>query len=143
MKEEFKYNLTSYLITHNRKQIILSFIIFIGLIIFVFLSFKYTIYNIEKTNAKTICNQEECTINFYHYGISKEDYQFIKIKDKKYEIIASSFSEPTLDNTNTIIQEVTLKLQNYKGINNEIVEIKVYKNKEKKKKKIMDIIVER
>lgn len=142
MKSELKYNLIKYLETNNKKQIMLSILIFFILFIIVLFFCIFEIDNIERVTTKMNCNQQNCTINFYHYGIS-EKYEFIKLNGKKYKIIDLKFSDLELDSANNIFQEVFITIHGYSGKNNEIVEIGLCKNKEKLIKKIYKIIVER
>ena len=62
---------------------------------------------------------------------------------KNYEIQEVLFGEPVLDRYNTSIQNITLKLKEYKGKNNEFVVLDIFKNKESLLKKIAKIIKER
>lgn len=140
MNENIKYNLKTYLYTENKKQIILCignlFLLFI-----VMLSLCYmTIEDTEKANAIVVCKEEECKIHFYQYGTLTEDWINIRIKNKKYNITKYEFGKIEWDQSNTIIQEVFLSLENYNGTNNEIIEIEICKNKERVIKKIIKII---
>lgn len=142
MKEEYKYNLINYL-NDNKKSTIFLIVIILLINCFGFMSYFITVYNTEKTTGITKCNNSECYIEFYLQGILKNSYNFVKIKDKKYDIDYIEYTEPEIDTSNTILQKVTIKLSKYKGYNNEIVEVSLYKNKEKLIKKIYKIIVER
>lgn len=143
MKEELKYNITSYLMADNKMSIVLSTIIILIMILIIIFSCIYNIYNVNSTNAITNCEKDNCFLSFYNYGIEYEKYQFVELKNKKYEVESIDFMSPNLDEKNTIFQEVNIKLKNYKGLNNEIVEIKIFKNKEKLIKKIFKIVLER
>ena len=143
MKEELKYNLYNYLKTNSKKQFSLSILLLILCSFLLFFLIKIKIYDVEIINAQTSCELENCTIKFYQNNLIKKEYNFAKIKNKKYQITNISFAEPMIDNTNTILQEVNVNLKNYQGNQNEIVEIKLYKNKERMIKKIFKIMVER
>ncbi len=143
MNEKLKYNLLNYLKYNNKTQfklMVMVLILFLG----VFgMAITFNIYNIEKINAQIICNEEACNIKFYQTGVNTEKFSFIEIKNQKYKIQDLKYAEPTLNENNLILQEVTLKLKEYSYKNNEIVELKIYKNKEKLIKKILNIILER
>lgn len=142
MKEEYKYNLIKYL-DDNKKGTIYLILLFALFSFFGFISYYTTVYNIKKTNGITKCNNSVCYIEFYFQGVLKNDYNFVKIKDKKYYINHIEYSEPEIDTSNLIFQKVRIKLSKYKAYDNEIVEISLYKNKEKLIKKIYEIIIER
>lgn len=143
MKEELKYNLTNYLITNTKKQKVITILVGLTLLILFLFSMLFKIDDIEIKNALTVCIEQNCTLKFYDNKVKNVKYDFVKVKESKYRINQIEFAEPSLDSTNGLVQEVTLKLKKYQGINNEIVEIKLYKNKEKLLKKIVKMIVER
>ena len=71
------------------------------------------------------------------------DSQFVKVGTLKYEIEDITIGEIQSDYLNNTFHDFTLKLKEYKGKNNDVVEIQLLKNKEKVIKKIWKIIVER
>jgi hypothetical protein len=143
MKEELKYNLINYLYEKNKVKtcwvMVITFLLIILFIIFMF----YKIYDVENVNAQVFCEEENCKIMYYHYIDFNSTYDFVKINNQKYEIEELNYSDLSLDNSNNTYQSVLLYLDNYRGNNNEIVKIKLYKNKEFILKKIWHIIVER
>lgn len=143
MRENLKYNITNYLKTDSKIQVILMFVIIVLSTILMLISFTLSIYSVETINAQTECNKEICTLHFFEMNATKEKYDFVKIKSKKYEIENINYAEASLDAANNIIQELSLKLENYQGNHNEIIELNLYKNKEKILKKIVKIILER
>ena len=143
MKDELKYNLTNYLISNNKREKVITILIIFILLILLLISVILKIEDIEVFHAITTCEEKNCVLKFYRKLVKYVIYDINKIKEKKYKIKKIEFAEPGLDKENSILQEVTLNLKQYQGINNEIVEIKLYKNKEKLIKKIIRIIVER
>lgn len=142
MKRELKYNLNKYLEINTIKSKVLIILVFITLISIILFFLIFKIDNIENITGKISCSQEKSIIEFYHYGIS-EKYTHIKLHGKNYKIIDLKYSDLELDNANNIFQEVSIIIDGYECRNNEIVEVGLYKNKEKLIKKIYRIIVER
>ena len=143
MKDEYKFNLIQYLIFNNKKCIFVAILIVFILISLVTSSFIIRVFDIEKVTAQVVCENNACTLNFYNIGLEKNNFKFVKIKEDKYYIENLVLSEPKLNADNIAFQEVSLKLKSYQGLNNEIVELKMYKNKEILIKKIFKIIIER
>ncbi len=143
MNDDIKYNLHSYLNEDktNHKYLLGSICLFIFL--FLFLSFFISNYDIVTENATTLCDNKECTIEFF-WPIEKTWLcDKIKINTMDYEIEQINFEEVFMDNTNNAYQKIILKVKDYKGNNNEIVKLKIYKNKEKIIKKVLKKILER
>ena len=142
MMPELKYNLINYLKNNNKKQSILYILSIILIIIVLIILFAYKSYSVEIINGRTICEENKCVVKYYNIQ-SKNDYDFVKIKNKEYKIESIEYGEIQFDSANNFFQEVTLILQKYRGKNNEIIEMKFYKNKERLIKKIYNLVVER
>ena len=141
MQEYIKYNLHHYLRKDAKKY---TFLWVIPICLFLFLlgfAYKRSAYDVLEIKGQTFCN-EECTIDFF-YPADTFLYDFVKINHKKYDIDEVKFDDPILDSNNTAIQNITLKLKEYQGKNNEFVVVEVFKNKENLLKKIAKIIKER
>ncbi len=143
MKDEYKFNLNNYLLNNNRKQIFLGILVLIILICFITISLVFHVYNIQTVRAKTICEHNECILNFYNSDFINNNYKFVKIKKKQYKIEKIVWAEPFFNQNNILFQEVSLILKDYKGQNNKIIEIEIYKNKDVLMKKIWKILLER
>lgn len=143
MNEYLKYNFQNYINTNTKKHQVFYFLLILILILLIVFCYVLEIHDVELVKATTICTENNCNVNFYHNGTLKVEYNFVKIKNEKYLIENISFLEPVIDYTNNIIQNVTLDLKEFKGSDKEIVDLKIYKNKEKVIKKIWKIIVER
>ena len=141
MQEYIKYNLHHYLRKDAKKYTFLWVIPICLFLLLVGFAYKRNAYDVLEVKGQTICN-EECTIEFF-YPTESFLYEFVKINHKKYEIQEVLFGEPVLDRYNTSIQNITLKLKEYKGKNNEFVVLDIFKNKESLLKKIAKIIKER
>ena len=143
MKEEYKYNLTNYLIDNDSKNWLLIFLIIVSIILVIILTISHSVYDIEKSNGITSCINTECYIKYNQYGASESNYNFVKIKNEQYNIENIKYSEFKIDEINKIYQEVIINPEEYQGNDNEIVEISLYKNKDILLKKIWKIILER
>lgn len=143
MDEYLKYNLNSYLIKkdniHN-KGIIIAILMLLSVLLF---TYKYELTIKTTINVETICENEDCSIRFYKN--IKDDFSFdnVEINKNKYKVKDLKIGEVTLDSSNDAYQEITLKLKDYQGVNNEITKLQIIKNKEKFITKIFKIIVER
>jgi len=143
MKEKLKFNIVNYLKTNSRNQIIIMFIVLLLFIVLIFISSIFSIYTIDTINVQTICDKDECLLKFFKTNLNNDKYVFAKIRKKEYKIKNYVLGEASIDEDNNIIQEVSMTLKGYQGINNEIIEINLYKNKDRIIKKIAKIIVER
>ncbi len=142
MNDYLKYNLPRYL----KYKMTLKTSLFIGLILllislFGFLSF-YETYDSYSLSAQVRCDTS-CKMHFYLPTSMRFDSQFVKVGTLKYEIEDITIGEIQSDYLNNTFHDFTLKLKEYKGKNNDVVEIQLLKNKEKVIKKIWKIIVER
>jgi hypothetical protein len=142
MQEYLKYNLTTYLYEKDKAKIWFITIISISLVIIFLIIMFFKIYDVENINGQVVCDNK-CNVIYYHYTNFDTYYDFVKINNKKYKIQNVEYSELSLDNQNNTFQEVALDLEDYKGNNNEIVKVKLYKNKMSIAKKIWQIVVER
>jgi hypothetical protein len=142
MQEYLKYNLTTYLYEKDKAKIWFITIISISLVIIFLIIMFFKIYDVENINGQVVCDNK-CHVIYYHYTNFDTYYDFVKINNKKYKIQNVEYSELSLDNQNNTFQEVALDLEDYKGNNNEIVKVKLYKNKMSIAKKIWQIVVER
>lgn len=143
MKEEIKYNLINYLKDNATKQKVLVVLVALFLFLIIVFYLLFSVIQVETTNALTSCNNT-CHLEFYLTDVQKNNkFRFIKVGKKQYNIKDIEFLEPEINSVNQIVQKVQLELENYDGKNNEIVELKLYKNKETMLKKIVRIILER
>lgn len=138
MLEFLNYNLNSYLNKPLNTHLILriiSIIIPIILLIYSILNYSYNIYH---TTAINECFNNVCTLSFTIP--KKEDFltDLVIINNHEYFINQISF-----ENISSYDQKITLKLKEYQGINKEVVNLQIFKNKEKLISKIYQIIVER
>lgn len=142
MQNYLKYNLYSYLNKERKKFRIISVsIVIVFFLVFCYFS-KIDAYNVYTTNAQIICDSE-CSFQFY-YPVSKGfSYDFIKINGKKDKVENVVFGNVVMDSSNIGLQTILLKAKEYKGKQNEFVQIQIFKNKEKITKKIIKIIKER
>ena len=143
MREELRFNITNYLKVDNKKQNVIKIGVIVLSIILIYISFTISIYKVDIVNAQTTCDNKICILSYFVRNSSYEKYEFVKIKNKKYKIKNIVLEEASINENNDIIQEVSIELKDYKGINNEIVKINLLKNKEKIINKIVKIIVER
>lgn len=142
MKEYLKYNLNSYLHKDKNKYVFLCFVPLIIIVFLLFYSYEKKAYSVYETNAETLCDVD-CNLTFYYPYTEGFYYDFIKINEKSYEIEDIYFGDIVLDSSNEGIQNITLKVKEYKGKNQEFVKLQIYKNKEKLIKKIVRIMKER
>lgn len=140
MKEEIKYNLTSYLYTENKKQIIIGIAILFLFSCITFLLCFIKIEDCEKKNAYVICKENECQIHFYQEEFWQKEPESVRIKNQKYHIKTIDKQEVKINNEIEIVEEITLSLKNYQGKTNEIIEIEICKSKERMIKKILEMI---
>lgn len=142
MKNYLKYNLMSHLYNEAKKYTFIWIFPIVFLFFLMYYAYRQEVYVVFETNAETLC-ESECNLSFY-YPIEKGFYyDYIKINEKKYEIEEVYFGNYLLDTTNVGLQKITLKVKEYQGKNNEYVNLKIFKNKEKLVKKIIKIMKER
>ncbi len=143
MKDELKYNLVTYTKEHNKKISLVTLIAGLGIMTIIILLFLFEVPDVSLFQASTICENNNCILEFYQSENTTKNISFIKINKKKYEIQNITYSKPELDANGVIYQKVSLELKKYQAKENEIVELKIYKDKVKLIKKIMKIILER
>lgn len=142
MSDYLKYNLLRYLTYKIKlKSSLFVGVLFLLIALMGYLSF-HEIYDVYSLDAHVVCDQS-CVLHFYLPTSVKFDYHFIKVNTLNYEIEDIKIGEVQSDYSNHTFQDFTLKLKEYKGHNNDVVEIQLLKNKEKIIKKIWKIILER
>lgn len=142
MKEYLKYNLNSYLYNDSQKYKFLWLVPLVLFFLCIYYTYQKEVYVINETTAEVICNQE-CTLHTFNLVNNPLTYDFIKINNQKYEVDEILFGDSVLDSQNNAIQEIILKVKEYKGNNHEFVKLQIFKNKEKLLKKIYNIMKER
>ncbi len=143
MKDELIYNYYHYLQNNDGKKMVLSCLVCLFLLITILVMEIAKIYDVITVYASTSCLESSCNLQFYQNEIKENHYDFVKIENDKYSIQKIVYDSPLLTENNGIQQKVSIELKNYKGTDNEIKKIKLYKNKEKVRKKILNIILER
>jgi hypothetical protein len=108
-----------------------------------FLMSIYKVNDVLSLNGQVYCEEKNCLIKYYLSSGINNNYDYVKINNVKYEVDNIEYGELNVDSNNNVYQEVTLKLADYSGNNNEIVNVLLYRNKEIILKKIWQIIVER
>lgn len=142
MKNYLKYNLLSHLHIEAKKYTILWILPIVLLFFLLYYAYRQEVYAVYETNAETLC-ESDCNLSFYYPVEKGFYYDYIKINEKQYEIEEVYFGSYLLDTTNVGLQKITLKVKEYQGKNNEYVNLKIFKNKEKLIKKIIKIMKER
>lgn len=144
MNEFLKYNLQAFGLQTKKLSIyhplfILLFALMFGFCIY---CFSLDTYKMTSTNAQVVC-EEDCNLFFYTSSFDSDQVAFVKVNQKKYFDSSFSLEEPFLDEYNQAVQKVTLNLKEFQGKNNEIVTVKIFKDKEKLIKRLFKIITER
>ncbi len=142
MKEYLRFNLNSHLYKNSKKYSITWFIPLIIIIFIIIFSLTHSVYNVYDVSAIYKCDQK-CTLDFYISILDGFTYDYITINNKTYEIDNILYGDIELNENNVGIQKIALEVKEYEGKNNEVVKLKIFKNKEKMLKKIYEIIKER
>lgn len=142
MKEYLKYNQNAYIYKDQKKYAFFYLVPLIFIFFLLIYSLKKDAYNVQEINAEVI-GVENDSLSFYYPIVNGFYYDFIKINEKKYQIEDVTFGNTILDSSNVGMQNITLKVKEYKGKQGEFVKLQIFKNKEKLLKKIAKIIKER
>lgn len=142
MSDYLKYNRYNYLNKDKKRHIGIYFSSLLFVVFIILFLVNYNTYNVYNTNAQTVCDTE-CRLVFYYPCAESFTYEFIKINGKEFAVEETFFDEVLLNSENIGMQNITLKVKEYKGNNNEFVKLQIYKNKETLFKKIIKIVKER
>ncbi len=143
MHEALKNNLFNYLNKDAHKGWFLITSMVIVLISIIVFTYKIEVYNVWSTKAITNCSEDICLLEFYLPTDKNLEIDFVKINNNSYNVLEEVYGEVVLDSANSGYQTVTLKLEEYLGEDQKIVELKIMENKENISKKIINKIVER
>lgn len=140
MKEELKYNTYTYFKRKYGGTWVVTSISILALIALVIFACTYKIEMVETYSAESICEKKDCVMKLYLPTKEVHALKKIKIENKTYQVKEIQLGEAFIDTNNNPLQEVKIKIADKKILNNEIIEIKIIKQKQKLMKQFFDLM---